>query len=69
MTSGDGGDGAYTHVAVVAVYNDIVLRPTHACVPTIRNQNSVISHCQRSFNVSIGLDEASCPGAGGPRPG
>ena len=25
----------------------------------------ILSRCQRSFNVNIGLDEASCPGAGG----
>ena len=30
---------------------------------------SILLRCRRSFNVSIGLDEASCPEAGGPRPG
>ena len=30
---------------------------------------STIPRCQRSLNVSIGLDDASCPGAGGPRLG
>ena len=30
---------------------------------------SILLRLHRSFKISIGLDEASCPGAGGSRPG
>ena len=43
-------------------------RAIHRLLALLAHYYSIISRCQRSFHVSIGLDEASCHGAGGASP-